>query len=41
LDDNRKALEAMVRYSFEQGLSPRNIPIEELFAPSTHDTFKV
>jgi len=33
--DNRKALDAMLRYSVEQGLSPRQVTIEELFAPGT------
>ncbi|WP_174291149.1 ABC transporter substrate-binding protein [Sphingomonas bacterium] len=32
---NREALEAMVRYSHEQGLSPRRLALEELFAPGT------
>lgn len=40
-EENRKSLEAMTRYSFEQGLSPRVVSIEELFAPGTHDRFKV
>jgi 4,5-dihydroxyphthalate decarboxylase len=30
---NRKELEAMLRWSFEQGLAPRQGTIEELFAP--------
>jgi len=41
LEQNRKSLDAMVRYSFEQGLSPRLMKIEELFAAGTHDQFKV
>lgn len=40
-EENRKALEAMVRYSFEQGISPSLSKIEMLFAPGTHDRFKV
>ena len=32
---NRAPLEAMIRYSVEQGLSPRRIELEELFAPGT------
>jgi len=31
--DNRKELEAMFRYSVEQGLAPRKIELEEFFAP--------
>jgi 4,5-dihydroxyphthalate decarboxylase len=41
LEDNRKSLEAMVRYSFEQALSPRELKVDDLFAPGTHDRFKV
>jgi 4,5-dihydroxyphthalate decarboxylase len=33
--DNRKDLEAMFRYSVEQGLARRKIELEELFAPGT------
>jgi 4,5-dihydroxyphthalate decarboxylase len=32
---NRKALETLFRYSYEQGLSSRKLTIEELFHPST------
>jgi 4,5-dihydroxyphthalate decarboxylase len=32
---NRKALEALFQYSFEQGLAGRKLKIEELFHPST------
>ncbi|MCC6472145.1 MAG: ABC transporter substrate-binding protein [Burkholderiales bacterium] len=35
LEPNRKVLEAMTRYSHEQGLSVRKVAIEELFARST------
>lgn len=35
VEANRKTLEAMTRYSFEQGLSPRKVEVDELFAPST------
>lgn len=34
---NRKALETAARYSHEQGLSPRLVPLEEVFAPATLD----
>lgn len=33
LPANRPALEAAVRYSYEQGLSPRQVDVDELFAP--------
>lgn len=32
---NRKTLELMARYSFEQGLAVRLVPVEEMFAPGT------
>jgi 4,5-dihydroxyphthalate decarboxylase len=33
LDDNRKALEAAVRYGYEQGMIRKKPEIEELFFP--------
>lgn len=41
VEANRTALEALTRYSFQQGLTPRQLAIEELFAPSTLDHFKI
>lgn len=41
IDANKTALEAITRYSFEQGLSGRRLSVEELFAPSTRERFKV
>ncbi len=35
VDDNRKALEAVLRYVHEQGLAKRKLTIEELFVEST------
>jgi 4,5-dihydroxyphthalate decarboxylase len=35
---NRKELEAMLRWSFEQGLAPRQGSIEEIFAPGLAET---
>lgn len=35
---NRLILETAAQYSFEQGLTPRRMKLEELFAPSTMDT---
>jgi 4,5-dihydroxyphthalate decarboxylase len=32
---NRKTIEAIAQYSFEQGLTPRHVKIEELFAANT------
>jgi 4,5-dihydroxyphthalate decarboxylase len=34
---NRKVLETITQYVHEQGLSPRRVALEELFAPSTLD----
>ena len=38
---NRKTIDALCDYSFEQGLSARKMTIEELFAPETFDEFKI
>jgi 4,5-dihydroxyphthalate decarboxylase len=38
---NRRELEAMARWSHEQGLAPRRIAVEELFAPSTLEMSKL
>jgi 4,5-dihydroxyphthalate decarboxylase len=35
LERNRETLRTFLRYSHEQGLSPRLLEAEELFAPST------
>jgi 4,5-dihydroxyphthalate decarboxylase len=35
IDANRKTLEALFQYSYEQGLASRRLTIEELFHPST------
>ena len=35
IEPNRKALEALFRYSYEQGLAQRLLKIEDLFHPST------
>jgi 4,5-dihydroxyphthalate decarboxylase len=35
LKANRKTLETCARYSHEQGLTPRLMTLEKLFAPST------
>jgi 4,5-dihydroxyphthalate decarboxylase len=41
IEPNRAALEALVRYSFDQGLSARRMEPDELFVPSTLDEFRV
>ncbi len=41
IEKNRKTIEALCQYSFEQGLSARKMTIEELFAPETFDEFKI
>jgi 4,5-dihydroxyphthalate decarboxylase len=41
LEANRPTLEAMVQYHVEQGLIPKPIPIEALFAKPTLDEFKI
>ena len=35
IEPNRKALNALIQYSHEQGLAKRTLKIEELFHPST------
>ncbi|MCK5839357.1 MAG: hypothetical protein KAG99_05880, partial [Bacteroidales bacterium] len=37
IEANRKTLETLFRYSYEQGLSSRKLTIEELFHPSTFE----
>jgi 4,5-dihydroxyphthalate decarboxylase len=37
VEPNRAALETMTRYSFEQGLTPRKLSVDELFPPSTYE----
>jgi len=32
---NRRELEALVRYSVEQGIIPRAVPVDDLFAAGT------
>ncbi|MDE3169946.1 MAG: ABC transporter substrate-binding protein, partial [Acidobacteriota bacterium] len=41
LDRNTRTLETFLRYSFEQGLSKRQLKPEEIFAPESLETFKV
>jgi 4,5-dihydroxyphthalate decarboxylase len=39
--ENRHVLETLARYSFEQGLSVRQLTFEEMFAPSTYELTKI
>lgn len=41
IDANRKTLGAFLQYSFEQGVTPRLLQVEELFAPETRESFKI
>jgi 4,5-dihydroxyphthalate decarboxylase len=41
LEPNRKTLETFLRHHHAQGLSSRRVNPEELFHPSTHETFKL
>jgi 4,5-dihydroxyphthalate decarboxylase len=41
VEPNRKTLEAFLRHHHGQGLSPRQMKVEELFHPSTLETFKL
>jgi 4,5-dihydroxyphthalate decarboxylase len=41
LEPNRKTLEAFLRHHHAQGLSRRLVKPEELFHPSTHESFKL
>ena len=39
--ENRHVLETFLRYHHEQGLSPRRLEPEELFAPETFESFRI
>ena len=41
LEPNRKTLETFLRHHHSQGLSSRPVTPDELFHPSTHETFKI
>jgi 4,5-dihydroxyphthalate decarboxylase len=41
IDANRTTLEAFLQYSFEQGITPRKLEVEQLFAPETRERFKI
>ncbi|MDM9558319.1 ABC transporter substrate-binding protein [Bordetella petrii] len=39
--DSLKTLEAFTRHHHQQGLSSRHVPVQELFHPSTYETYKI
>ncbi|WCP16020.1 hypothetical protein sphantq_04512 (plasmid) [Sphingobium sp. AntQ-1] len=41
VDANRNVIETFTRYHHEQGLSPRQLKLEELFAPETFSAFRI
>jgi 4,5-dihydroxyphthalate decarboxylase len=41
LDRNRTTLEVFLRYAHEQGLTPRRLSPDELFAPETTETYVI
>jgi len=41
LERNRKVLETFLRHHHSQGLSARRLRPEELFHPSTNESFKI
>lgn len=41
IEGNRPTLEAFTQYAREQGVTPRRLGVEELFAPETRESFKI
>jgi 4,5-dihydroxyphthalate decarboxylase len=41
LEENRKTVEAFLRYHFDQGLASRRLTAEEIFVPSTLERSKI
>jgi 4,5-dihydroxyphthalate decarboxylase len=41
VDENRKTLDAFLRYHFDQGLADRRLTVEEIFAPGTLERSKI
>ena len=41
MEANHHVLDTLSRYSFEQGLSVRRVPVGEMFAAPTHDLSKI
>lgn len=40
IEPNQKTLETMCEYAFEQGLTPRRVAVDELFAPNTREAWR-
>lgn len=40
IEPNRKPLETLCQYAYEQGLTPRRVAVEELFAPNTREAWR-
>jgi 4,5-dihydroxyphthalate decarboxylase len=41
IDANRKTLETFLRHHHSQGLSSRQVTVDEMFHPGTHEAFKL
>jgi 4,5-dihydroxyphthalate decarboxylase len=41
LEPNRAALDTFLRYHYQQGLSKRRLPADELFVPETREAFRI
>jgi len=41
VERNRGVIETFLRYHHEQGLSPKPLAIEQLFAPETFESFRI
>jgi 4,5-dihydroxyphthalate decarboxylase len=41
VEKNRHVLDTFLRYHYEQGLSPRKLEVDELFAPETLEEFVI
>ena len=41
IDRNRHVIETFTRYHHEQGLSPRQLTVEDMFAPETFSEFRI
>ena len=41
IEPNRTSLESFVEYAYEQGICPRKVAVEELFAKEVQSEFRV
>lgn len=41
VEPNRKTIETLIRYSVSQGLSPRAVEVQDLFAQATQEEYKI